>query len=326
MRVIIPAAGIGKRLRPHTYSKPKPLLPVAGKTVLAHILDPVVTLEPDEVIMVVGYRGDAIRSYVESNYSFSTRFVQQDALLGLGYAVKLALEKIDGGPVLIILGDTVVDCNLQQFIEAGEAVLGLCPVDDPTRFGIAEVADGYVVGLEEKPRQPKSDLALIGLYYLADSAGLKKALDELVRTGKTTSGEVQLTDALALMIAGGTRFAASEVSGWFDCGKKETMLETNRRLLAGAESPIEEIPGSTLLPPVHIAEDARIVNSVIGPNVSVSPGTVIERSILRDCIVGSRSKIVDMVLKDSLVGDDVTLEGNARVLNVGDSGAMEGGS
>jgi len=322
MKIIIPVAGVGKRLRPHTHSLPKPLLAVAGKPVLAHILDQVVGLNPDEVVFIVGYRGDEIRRWVAENYSFPSRFVRQDKLLGLGYALNLGLDEVDAGPVLVILGDTIVDCDLDAMTAAGEYVLGLRAVDDPTRFGIAEVADGVVVKLEEKPADPKSNLALIGLYYFAELSGLKSALEELVRSGATTRGEIQLTDALEIMIRRGTEFRTYEVAGWYDCGKKETMLETNAQLLAKLPPP-QPIDGCVLIPPVFIADDANVTGSVIGPNVSISSGSTIEHSVIRNAIIGNRSTIANMVLADSLIGNDVSLRGTQHVLNIGDHSVLQ---
>ena len=154
MKVVIPVAGIGVRLRPHTYSLPKPLLFVGGQTILAHLLDPIVKLNPDEVIFVVGYRGDQIREYVESRYSFKSTFVEQDRLLGLGYALDMGIRDIPDGDLLVVLGDTVVRADLSRFIAAGDNVLGVLPVDDPTRFGIVNVDNGRVTRMVEKPKEP----------------------------------------------------------------------------------------------------------------------------------------------------------------------------
>ena len=174
MRVIIPVAGAGTRLRPHTFSTPKPLLTVGGKPVLAHILEPILTLPITEVVFVLGVMADQMREYIDSHYTFRTRYIVQKELLGLGYALHLALEQIGSGPVLIILGDTIVHCEFNQFIRTGANVLGVRAVSDPHRFGIAEISDNRVVGLEEKPRQPKTNLALVGLYYFTESTFLNE--------------------------------------------------------------------------------------------------------------------------------------------------------
>ena len=322
MKVIIPVAGIGTRLRPHTHSTPKPLLEVAGKPVLSHVLDPTLALNPEEVIFVVGYKGEDIESFVKANYSFTSRFVYQDKLLGLGYALDLALAEVGDNPVLIVLGDTIIESDLGKLVEAGDNVLGLMQVGDPSRFGIAEIKDGVVVKLEEKPEHPKSNLALIGLYYFRSPNRLKWALEEIIRSGKTTKGEIQLTDALELMISEGVRFHTYEVQGWYDCGKKETLLDSNSRLLEKGEQPAP-IEGSLLIPPVYISADATVTNSIIGPNVSISSGTTVENSIIRNSIVGSQTTIANVVLDDSLIGNKVNINGESRKLNIGDSSEID---
>ncbi|HOZ08850.1 MAG TPA: nucleotidyltransferase family protein, partial [candidate division Zixibacteria bacterium] len=170
IRVIVPVAGAGTRLQPHTLTLPKALLPVGGKPALAHVLEPLVPLEPEEVVFVIGHLGDQIIDYVRENYRIKARFAAQEKLLGLGYALHLALREMADGPTLVILGDTVVECDYGAFLGAGEYVLGLRSVDNPHRFGVAEVDGGRIVGLEEKPADPRSNLALIGLYYFSDTA------------------------------------------------------------------------------------------------------------------------------------------------------------
>ena len=323
MKVIIPVAGVGDRLKPQTHSQPKPLLHVAGKPMLAYILDPVLKLNPDEVIFVVGFRGDQIRTYVEKNYDFKATFVEQDRLLGLGYAIKIALDRVDSDPVLIILGDTIVECDLGKFISAGDNVLGLRQVADPKRFGIAEVENGSIVNMEEKPAEPKGDLALIGLYYIKESAKLRQALEKIVESGRLTRGEIQLTDALQAMIRKGTKFVPHEVQGWYDCGKKETLLETNQHLLKGRTAP-EALGGSVLVPPVYVAPTAQVVNSVIGPNVSISDETVIKDCIIRNSIIGYGASLENVIIEDSLLGHLTRLSGKKKVVNIGDSSEISG--
>ncbi len=318
MKVIIPVAGVGDRLRPQTHSQPKPLLHVAGKPMLAYILDPVLKLNPDEVIFVIGFRGDQIRKYVEKNFDFKATFVEQDKLLGLGYAIKIALDRVDSDPVLIILGDTIVECDLDRFVSSGDNVLGLRQVDDARRFGIAEVENGRIVNMEEKPAQPKGNLALIGLYYIRESARLRRELEKITESGQLTRGEIQLTDALQAMIRQGTKFVPHEVQGWYDCGKKETLLETNKHLLKGKSAPTA-LEGSVLVPPVYVAPTAQVVNSVIGPNVSISDETVIRDCIIRNSIIGYGANLENVIIEDSLLGHLTRFSGTKKVVNIGDS-------
>jgi len=318
MKVIVPVAGIGNRLKPHTLTQPKPLLHVAGKPMLSFILEPIIKLDPEEVIFVVGYRGGQIRDYVEKHYSFKATFVEQDKLLGLGYAIHLALESIESTPLMIVLGDTIVECDLAAFVAAGDNVLGLRQVYDPKRFGIAEVKDNKVVGLEEKPDDPKTNLAVIGLYSIADSDQLKVNLAKIVAADQRTSGEIQLTDALSAMIAQGTQFEAYEVANWYDCGKKETLLSTNQHLLKHAPKPAET-NGVKINPPVYIAPTAKITDSELGPFVSVSDKAVVTNSRIENSIIGYESTVENAEVKDSLVGRNALVQGGKVTVNIGEA-------
>ncbi|MBD3403742.1 NTP transferase domain-containing protein [candidate division GN15 bacterium] len=322
MKVIIPVAGEGTRLRPHTYATPKPLLMVAGKPILAHVLDPVVPLNPTEVIFVVGYRGEQIRQFVTDNYSFKATFVQQDELLGLGFATNMAMEHVEGGPLLIVLGDTIVQCDLEQFRQAGDFVLGLRQVEDPRRFGIAELQDGAVTRLVEKPENPPTNLAVIGVYYFADAKPLKGALAAHVKSGKTVRGEIQLTDALEMLIRDGHRCEPFEVQGWYDCGKKETLLETNRALL-DLMSDTPTIPGATIVPPVNLGENLTLDNATIGPHVSIDDGAVLRNVIVKDSIIGREAQVEHSELAGSLIGNKAVVKRARGQLNVGDSSEID---
>lgn len=319
MKVIIPVAGIGARLQPHTFALPKPLLQVADKPMLAHILEPLKGLDPDEVVFIIGHKGEMIRKYVDSRYSFKCRYVRQDKLLGLGYAISLALQELeDDSPLLVILGDTIVECDLTQFVKAGSFVLGLRQVPDPQRFGIAEVVDGRIARLIEKPKKPPTNLALIGLYYFENSNLLREELTKLVNSGKTTSGEIQLTDALQGMIEAGTAFVPYEVKNWFDCGNRQTLLETNKHFLQKLPEP-SQIEGCRLIPPVHIAPSAKIERSVIGPYVSVDEAACIKGSVLENSIVGKAALVENIVATDSLIGPEAIVKGSKKSINIGPS-------
>ena len=318
MKVIVPAAGIGSRLRPHTHTIPKSLLHVAGKPILGHILDSITPLNPEEIIIITGFLGEKVQEYVTEHYQVKTRFVQQEELLGLGFAVNMGLENSSDSPVMIILGDTIVEANMKRFATNGGNVLGLMPVNDPSRFGIADVKDGVVVGVEEKPVHPKSNMALIGLYYLSSSTMLKTYLDRLIRSDKRTKGEFQLTDALQMMIEDGVQFNAFSVDGWFDCGKRETLIATNRHLLEKLSSSVA-IDGSVIIHPSFVAPSAKIESSIIGPFVSVSDGAVVKNSIIKNSVVGFEAEVVNSTLTDSLIGHKAAVTGDFGTLNVGDS-------
>jgi len=323
MKVVIPVAGVGNRLKPHTITTPKPLLKVGNKAILDHLLEPLIDLNPEEVIFVIGYKGEQITKHVREKYDFKSTFVMQDKLLGLGYALHMAMEHVHGEPLLVILGDTIVDCDLVRFTGAGDYVLGVRKVENPQRFGIAEIEEGFVSDLVEKPDEPKSDLALIGLYYFSDHALLKKELAQLVASGKTTSGEIQLTDALDAMIKNGVKFKPFEVHGWFDCGKKETILTSHQHLLSKLAR-VRSVDGSIVNPPVHIADNVRIQNAIVGPNVSVDEGSVILDSIVTNSIIGRNVRIEKMILDESIVGNDAVIIGEKKVVSVGESTEIGG--
>jgi len=318
LRVIIPVAGVGKRLQPHTFTVPKPLIPVAGKPILSHILDPLMELELEEVVFVVGHLGDQIVDFVSKNYNFPTRFIQQDNLLGLGFAILLALKELEGGPILVILGDTITKTGFDEVYSVGGNCIGLKKVDDPRRFGVAVVENDRIIAFEEKPKNPKSDLAIIGLYYFEDSDVLKKHLEKLVELGKKTGGEIQLTDALDFMIKDGYEFRPCMVDGWYDCGKRETLLETNRVLLSES-SEVADYPGSVIIPPVHISPSAIIEESVIGPYVSISEDAKVHRSIIKDSIICQKAAVEFCLIDSSLIGESAEVKGTYNHLNVGES-------
>jgi glucose-1-phosphate thymidylyltransferase len=323
MKVIIPLAGFGTRLRPHTYTRPKPLVSVAGKPVLGHILDKLVGLDIQEIIYVVGYLGDQIRDYVEANYSFPSRYIEQKELKGQAHAIYLARDYLSG-PVLIIFVDTIFDADLRPLAsEQSDGILYVKEVDDPRRFGVVVEQDGFITRLVEKPDTPVSNLAVIGLYYVRDSQMLLDCIAELIRKDIRTQGEYFLADAFQLMIDRGAKLVAERVDVWEDCGKPETLLHTNRYLLEHGDAQETATENSVLVPPVHIARTAVIKDSVVGPYVSVAEGAAIVRSILRDCIINESARIEDANLSQSLIGKDANVRGSAQKLNVGDSSQVE---
>lgn len=320
MKAIIPAAGIGTRLRPHTYTLPKALLYVAGKPIISHILDDVVPLAPSSIVLIVGYKGELIEQFIRKNYpSLKVDFVFQEERKGIGHAVDLTRKVADAGePLLIVLGDTIIKTDLAKVVAHKTNVLGVKEVDDPRRFGVAETQGGRITRLVEKPAEPASNLALVGLYYLQDGKSLFAAVREIIDRNITTNNEYQITDALQLMIGRGAEFAPFVIDEWFDCGKPEAMLETNRKLLKNAPvtPPIE---GSIIIPPVSISPGAEIVNSIIGPYVSIAERCVIHSSVVRDSVVSEGASVTDALLESSLIGANAVIRGGFKKLDVGDS-------
>lgn len=324
MRAIIPVAGYGTRLRPHTYSLPKVLLNVAGKPILGHILDSLLAENITDATIVIGYMGDMIRQFVEQNYSLNVEFVQQDQPLGLGHSIWCARDTFDTEPVFIILGDTIFDVNLAPVLASENSMLGVKYVEDPRRFGVVESLDGVVTRLIEKPENPTSHMAIVGLYHIRNSALLKSTLNELVTNDIRTRGEYQLTDALQMMIDRGETFGTFPVEGWYDCGKPETMLETNRHLL-GKQSAIPSVDGSVIIPPVFIGRSAVVERSVIGPYATVAEGATVKDAHIRNSIVSNGATVTGTLMEDSIVGNNAVVRGRFKRLNVGDSSEINDG-
>ncbi len=318
MKAIIPAAGIGTRLRPHTHTAPKALLHVAGKPILGHILDELIAYGVDEVVFVVGFLGEKIIEYVRDNYKIRSSFITQKELKGLGWAIYITREHISDEPVLIILGDTIFETDLASIIGGEYDSIGTKIVEDPRRFGIAETDGEFVTSLIEKPDNPTSNQALVGIYYIKSTDLFSRCLEEIVARQITTRDEYQLTDALSLMIKYGCKMTTHNVDGWFDCGKPETMLSTNKYLLSQIKS-VDKREGSVLLQPVYISPSAVLENSVIGPNVSVGDNAKIVRSIVKDSIISEGAEVIDCLLESSLIGNNSLISGQFKKANLGDS-------
>lgn len=320
MKAIIPAAGIGTRLRPHTYTLPKALLYVAGKPIISHILDDVIPLRPSTIVLIVGYKGELIEQFVRRHYpDLPVEFVYQEERRGIGHAVDLTRAVADKGePLLIVLGDTIIKTDLAQVVAQETSVLGVKEVEDPRRFGVCEVSGGRITRLVEKPKDPPSNLALVGLYFLRDGAALFRAIRDIIDRNITTNNEYQITDALQLMIQGGAEFRPFAIDEWFDCGKPEAMLETNRKLLKNAPS-ARPIEGSIIIPPVSISPGAEIVNSIIGPYVSIAERAVIHSSIIRDSVLAEGATVTEATLESSLIGANAVIRGGFKRFDVGDS-------
>ncbi|MEW5701895.1 MAG: sugar phosphate nucleotidyltransferase [Candidatus Zixiibacteriota bacterium] len=320
VNVIIPAAGVGTRLRPHTHTAPKPLLPVAGQPILGHILDRIVGI-PDlgRICLVVGFLGEQIEAFVHEHYKLDVDFIQQSELRGLGYAVHLALASLPGDDALVvILGDTILDVDFPAIASGDEDYLGVKEVDDPRRFGVAEVADGFVQRLVEKPAVPPSHWAVVGLYGIRSTRLFRDCLAQVVRLGEGATGEIQMTDALQMMIDHGARLRAVPVEGWYDCGKPETLLATNRHLLAKYPARYA-IEGSVVVSPVSIAPSATIERSIIGPYVSIGERTRITEAVIKNSIIAEDARVSGCVLEDSIIGAHALVEGFGRRLSVGES-------
>lgn len=314
MQAIIPLAGKGTRVRPHTHSRPKPLLRVGNRPVLSYVVDQLVESGVTELICITGHLADQIESYLAREYpGLEKRYVEQVEQRGTADAIRLARPLIRG-PVLIVFVDTIFDADL-SLIESrpeDDGIIWAKEVEDYQRFGVIVTDDnGYMSRIVEKPAEPISRLANIGLYYIRDHELMFEGIAE-VMAREPLLGEYFLTDAFQYMIDQGSRIFTAEVEGWWDCGKVETLLETNREMLRRGA--------------VALAEGVRLEDAEIGPNVSIARGSVVRRSRLRDCIVGAETRIEECDLWDSIVGDHARVRGVRGTVNLGDHSEVVAGA
>ncbi len=325
MKAIIPVAGIGKRMRPHTYALPKVLLPVAGKPILGHILDELISIDVTEITLVIGYKGEEVKDYVESNYSIKANYIVQEKRKGLGHAIWTTREyHYDDSEVMIILGDTIFQADLRAMSALKGSSLAVKEVEDPRRFGIAvlDQKGEYIIDLEEKPEKPKSNLAIVGIYLIREPGLLFDSLTEVIEKDIKTKGEYQLTDGLKIMLDKGAAIKPFQIEGWLDCGKLDTTLATNRELLdlkiskQVALEYKEKYPDCLIRPPVFIAKGVELTNSIIGPHVSISEKAAIENAVISNAIIGEHTVIKNIILKDSIIGDNAVVSGHIAQLNI----------
>jgi|AGTN01.1.fsa_nt_gi dTDP-glucose pyrophosphorylase len=331
MKIVIPAAGAGKRLYPHTYTKPKPMVFVAGKPIIGHILDKAIDMKPEEVVIVVGYMKERLIDYVKENYRRKFKkitYVDQNEQLGLGHSIYVAREAVGDSPVMIALGDMIFKGGYKEFADLHRSngscsgSIGVKEVDNPKHYGIVTLDEnGRITKLVEKPKRSMSKLGIAGVYFIEDTPALFKALGKIVRNHG--EGEVQLTDALQKAVEGGADYRTFEVNSWYDCGRPASLLEVNRLLLAELKPKWKLTERSILIDPVSIGKDVVIENSIIGPNVSISDNCEIRNSIIEDSILGFQSDVRHMMLRGSILGDGVVLSGKSNSLNIGDSSTIE---
>lgn len=328
MKIIIPVAGPGTKLRPHTHTQPKALMPVAGKPIISHIVDHLEEAGFKEFIFVIGYLGDKIETYLKSHYPLLTlSFVVQEPREGLGHAVWLAKNLVKANDeLLIVLGDTIFDFDFKTILKSNHSLLGVRKVDDPRMFGVAELdADGFIKNLTEKPVIPKSNLALVGIYFIKHAGKLMDSLDKNIKQKRQSNNEYHLTDGLMGMIDGGEQVSTFQIGNWFDCGGKTNLLETNSLLLNKNPDFQKKykFENTIIVPPVSIADHCEIMNSIIGPNVSIGEHTHISNSIVSNSIIGAYTRLETAVLHQSVIGNDAYLKGLSQSLNIGDSNEID---
>jgi glucose-1-phosphate thymidylyltransferase len=318
MQVIIPLAGKGTRLRPHTHLVPKPLLKVAGRPVMDWVMDRLEGLDITELIFITGHLKEQVEAFARSHYRIPSRYIEQKVQDGTAGAINLARPYVQG-PVLIIFVDTVFEADLTLVNRtAADGIIWAKEVEDYQRFGVVVTdAQGYMTRIVEKPSTPISKLANIGLYYIRDTESLWKGIDHVL-SSPANKGEWYLTDAFQWMIEQGNRILTAEVGGWYDCGKLDTLLETNEILLRKGSARRLDFPGVTIHDPVYIEDGVVIESSEIGPNVSLESGTRVSGSRLRHTIVGQGAKLNDVELESSLLGNRVVVEGLRGSATLGD--------
>jgi glucose-1-phosphate thymidylyltransferase len=334
MKVIIPAAGYGTRMRPHTHTRPKPLVPVAGRPSLAFVLDALAPLPIEELIFIVGRMGEQMEEYVKKRYpQYATRFIEQKVMRGQADAINLAREYVRGD-LLTLFVDTIFEADLSvlNHLDDADGALFAAEVPDPQRFGIAVIGpDGYTTKLVEKPQNPESNLAVVGLYYFKDSQWLFRAIKTLMDSGRSLKGEYYLADTIQVMIDEGAKFRPFTVSAWEDTGTQDAVLHTNRYLLRKMDTNTEPymMGTSLVIPPSYVSPEATVANSIIGPYAAISEGATVTDSIVRNSIISPNARVSGTVLFGSLIGERATVEGSYRTLNLGDdstSGDVEAGN
>jgi glucose-1-phosphate thymidylyltransferase len=318
--VVIPVAGVGTRLKPHTFSNPKALLRVGDKSIIGRILDQLIRLGLKKVYLIIGHLGELIQAHINDNYpELDIEYISQTEYRGLGHAIFLSRGKVKGGPILIILGDAIIEADYGRALSQEISWMGVQEVDDPRRFGIVEEKGGCITRLVEKPEHPTSNLAIVGLYYFKESSLLFSSLEKLIKTDKTTKGEYQLTDAIQMMVESGEKIKPFHIDTWHDCGKPETLLATNRHILK--KHFIEQVPikNNTVISPSYVSPTAKIDNSVIGPFATIGEHVKVSNAVISDSIINDYAEVRNIVLSKSLLGHSASVTGSKQKLNVGDN-------
>ena len=330
LKIVIPMAGFGTRLRPHTWSRPKQLMSLAGKTVLEHVLDQFKSLPADldiEYIFIVGYLGEKIEAFMDKEYpDLKVRYVVQAEMRGQSHAIYLAKEYLTG-PMLMVFADTLIETDLSTLgQEEIDAIAWVKPVPDPRRFGVTEIGDnGLVTRLIEKPKEMHNNLAIVGFYYFKHSEDLITAIETQIEQNTQLKGEFFLADAVNILLQRGTKMSTQRVDIWLDAGTPEAVLDTNHYLLDHGKSNGSEPTqknGVTIIPPVFIHPEAEVKASVIGPYTSIGAGCKVNNAIIAESILEDGSQVSNVILESSLIGQAAAVTGCPNSLNVGDNSAI----
>ena len=337
MKVIIPTAGSGTRLRPHTFTSPKTLLHVAGRPILDYLLEPLLKL-PDlsELILILGDNGEQIREYIDRHYDLPATYIWQNEQKGLGHAISLAKARGEGEPLLILLGDKIFECGYQKIFQNPYTVIGVKRVENPQAVGIVEMEGEFITRLIEKPTLPQPPfippqaggegpqgvLAITGIYSIQNSELLFYCLDEIIAKDLRTHNEYQLTDGLQLMVEYGERMKIEFINS-LHCGTPDQLLNANRSILEKRAPQMYRFPNSVVVPPVFIGEGAVIERAVIGPYTSIGSRTQVVNAIIKDTIIHPNAEVQDVLICRSLIGPGARVHGGFHQFNVGSSSQID---
>jgi glucose-1-phosphate thymidylyltransferase len=325
MDIILPVAGMGTRLRPLTWSRPKPLVSVGGKPILAHVIDRVMPVNPDKIVFITGFLGEQIERWANENYDIPLAFVEQPEMRGQTDAI-MRTRDVATGSGLILFPDMVFEADFSQ-LESSDAdvVIYTQEVDDPSAFGVAvKDEQGFVTRLVEKPREFVSNEAVVGIYYFRSMPDLYTAIDEQMARGITLKNEYFIADAIQLMIESGKKVRTAPVTAWEDCGNIEVLLSTNRYLLDQSEPPVTEYHGAIVRQPSYIADDAVLEGAVVGPYAAIGSRAVIRNAVVSDAIVDDGATVENTVIDHSVVGRGARVIGKPLEVHAADQSLIQG--
>jgi glucose-1-phosphate thymidylyltransferase len=338
MKIIIPMAGRGSRLRPHTLTIPKPLIPVAGKPIVHRLVEDIAKIlkEPiEEIAFVLGepafFGDDIVASLEKLAHSLGARasIYRQDMPLGTGHAIMCAKESLSG-PAVIAYADTLIRADF-ELDPTADAVIWVKQVDEPEAFGVVKLnANNEIIELVEKPTTFVSDLAVIGIYYFKEVEVLKEELQKVLDNNIQNGGEYQINDGIKAMMAKGKVFKTGSVDEWMDCGNKNVTVETNSRMLGFLQADGEQLvannvklENATIIPPCYIADDVQLINATVGPNVSLGKGCHIINSTIKNSLIQTHSHIKNANLDNAMIGNHVNFDGNYTNISIGDYSVLE---
>lgn len=323
MKVIIPAAGLGTRLRPHTYSMPKMLIKVGQKPIIHYIIDKLIEEGISEVVLILSPGGEGIQSYIKKAFKIKTSCYFQSEVKGIAHAINIAADELKDEPVLINLGDTIFEGDVAQTIKGQYSSLGVKKVDNPKSYGVVELDDNsFVTRLVEKPEKFVSNLAIVGVYFFKSGLRLKESIDTIMKKKIKTKDEFQITDAIENMVENGEKITTFDIEEWHDCGNRENLIKSNRFILKKYGS-YPKIPGSIIVEPCSVNPKTDITHSLIGPYVTIGKGARVINSIIKDSIIGENTLVENMVLNNSIIGNNAVIKGNESSLNIGDTSSLD---